>query len=845
MSSDALAEFRAAMADRGLVPEEIIEDGELHRFRTRDGKPGSKGGAYTYHPDGIEAGGFQNWEDGQGWEDWCSRRKSDVPRTEWDAHLARMADDKKRREAKLAQERSEARARDELRWNAAKEYEHHPYTDRKGILPHGTRLDHVDDEDRILVPVRDVDGKLHGLQRIMPSNAKLFTAGTAKTGHFFIIGKIAGKPGERVVQVEGFCTGATVHESTGYPVVVAFDCGNQLPVARAILKRYPQIDLAICADDDWKAKNGNPGVTHATEATEETGARLIIPRWSGERPEESTDMDDLGRDEGRSEVKKQVDDAFDVPRESLQVVAPWPDPEPLPEGLPSVPAFPEQLLPGSLRPWLVDIADRLQCPIEYGASAALVVAGALIGRKCTIRPKRCDDWTVVPNVWGAIVGPPSAMKSPALSEAQRPLRRLMATAAEAYQKAIADHDARVALADARRTVVKNKMRDAAKKGSDTAILLNEFNDAADPEKATERRYSVNDCTTEKLGELLIENPDGLLHSRDELTGFLASLDRDGHENDRAFYLESWDGTSGYTYDRINRGTVRIPALCLSLFGGVQPGPLAKYLGAAIRGGAGDDGLVQRFQLMVYPDPPRDWRNVDRWPDSAARNRAFEVFQRLDRLSPSMVGVAVEDDELPYLRFDGAAQALADEWRCDLLNRLRAGEEHPAIEAHLVKYTKLMPTLALIFHLADGIPGAVSLASAQRAAAWCDLLEAHARRVYASVTAEKLRAARALLSKLRSGKLISPFTARDVYRAAWAGLSDREVVEEALNTLADHGWLRDATVETSGRSRHEYHIHPAALAQPAPDTLPSVLSVPQTRNTQRKGASPAAHCEEGL
>jgi putative DNA primase/helicase len=52
-----------------------------------------------------------------------------------------------------------------------------------------------------------------------------------------------------------------------------------------------------------------------------------------------------------------------------------------------------------------------------------------------------------------------------------------------------------------------------------------------------------------------------------------------------------------------------------------------YLGAALKGGAGDDGLVQRFQLAVYPDVSRRWRNVDRWPDTQARQRAWEVFQK--------------------------------------------------------------------------------------------------------------------------------------------------------------------------------------------------------------------------
>ncbi len=84
--------------------------------------------------------------------------------------------------------------------------------------------------------------------------------------------------------------------------------------------------------------------------------------------------------------------------------APWPDPQPLPAGLPDVPAFEPELLPESFRGWVTDVAERMQCPPDYPAVAAMVAAAALIGRQVAIRPKQRDDWTVIPNLWGAIVG---------------------------------------------------------------------------------------------------------------------------------------------------------------------------------------------------------------------------------------------------------------------------------------------------------------------------------------------------------------------------------------------------------------------------------------------------------
>ena len=74
-----------------------------------------------------------------------------------------------------------------------------------------------------------------------------------------------------------------------------------------------------------------------------------------------------------------------------------------------------------------------------------------------------------------------------------------------------------------------------------AQLATSTDNIAEP---TCRRYIVNDTTVEKLGELLRDNPWGLLEFRDELTGWLRCLDKPGHEGDRAFYLESWNGVGG-------------------------------------------------------------------------------------------------------------------------------------------------------------------------------------------------------------------------------------------------------------------------------------------------------------
>ena len=515
-------------------------------------------------------------------------------------------------------------------------------------------------------------------------------------------------------------------------------------------------------------------------------------------------------------------DATDTAREEFEQQArdQWPDPEPLPT-LPEVASFDFALLPAGLRPWIEDVAERVQCPPDFPAAGAMVGLGTVIGRSIGIRPKLRDDWLVVPNLWGAIAGPPGVMKTPALSEALRFVNRLEATAAEAHADAMRAHRARGMVRDAEGAALKDELRKRAKaKAKGLEDLAREAIDAAENDPApARRRYVTNDATVEKLGELLASNPRGLLVFRDEIVGWLAGLDREGQEGARKFYLEAWSGTQErYTYDRIGRGTIDIACPTVSVLGGIQPGPLAAYLKDALTDGARQDGLLQRFQLFVWPDTRGEWRNVDRWPDSTARTTAWEVFERLAAVDPSTLRAEPEDNQIPYLRFEPEALEEFVAWRVGLEQRLRADGEHPALLQHLAKYRSLIPSLALICHLVDAPEGGpVSVDALIRALAWGEYLEAHARRLYAPALRPEVEGARELARRIRRGDVPSPFMVRDVYRRGWRGLADPQAVRTAAELLDALGWLAEEILPTTsagGRPAVQYYINPKAQRAPS-------------------------------
>jgi putative DNA primase/helicase len=477
-----------------------------------------------------------------------------------------------------------------------------------------------------------------------------------------------------------------------------------------------------------------------------------------------------------------------------------------------------RMIPESFRPWCVDIAERVWCPLEYVAASLIVVLSGLIGRRITIRPKRRDDWTVVPNLWGAVIGAPGWLKTPAVEEVCRPLKRLVADALKAHEKVKAEWEQQMLIAEARRAAAKKELGRKAKGASDEELadLARQAIEGGDEGPPPAKRYLTNDATVEKLGVLLGENPDGLIVFRDELIGFLRGFDRQGHEQDRSFFLEGWNGNGSYTVDRLGRGTLHISAICLSVFGTIQPGPLAWYLRGSISG-EDADGFIPRFQLVVYPDPKGKFVNVDRWPSIEAKNAAYAIFQAIDRLDPIALGALVDvDGGLPYLRFNDDAQEFFDSWRVTLEDRLRTGTLGAVMEAHLAKYRSLMPSLALIFQLVERadkpVLGLVPREAAMAAAAWCELLEAHARRIYQAASEGNPESAMLLAERIKQS-LPNPFRCRDVAKKGWTGLTTSEEVRHAVGILDDRDWVKVIDVppgEQGGRPGELVWINPIIL-----------------------------------
>ena len=494
-----------------------------------------------------------------------------------------------------------------------------------------------------------------------------------------------------------------------------------------------------------------------------------------------------------------------------------PEPQPIEKPLPDVEILDPDFLPDGLKGWLVDIAYRKQVPLDFSVSTAITLISGLVGSRIGIKPKKYDDWLVIPNLWGMLIASPSMLKTPVIKDVLKPVEKLEKEADHTYKAECK----KFAVANELRKIQIEGIKGKIKKSSKPDLLAELENAMSDEEtKPIQKRYLANDATIEKLGIILNDNPTGITVIRDELAGLLASWERSGHEQDRAFYLEAWNGSGTFQVDRVGRASLSVNNLCLSVFGGIQPSKLAGYFQSL--NNYSNDGMIQRFQLSVYPDRLANWQYVDRYPENESRAKAYRIFEQLAGFDPKTLAVADEYDEQPYMRFAPEAQQMFKSWLETLEAKLRSEQLSALLEEHFGKYRSLVPSLALIFHLIDyasltadesakieQCKQGVSVDALQKAIKFAEYLASHAKRIYSIMSDSGEQAAYQLSKRIVDGKLSDGFTVRDIQQKAWHLLTDNTAINEAVKKLVASNWLTEIEPRpTGGRpAAVQYAINP--------------------------------------
>jgi hypothetical protein len=495
-------------------------------------------------------------------------------------------------------------------------------------------------------------------------------------------------------------------------------------------------------------------------------------------------------------------------------------PERFPASTRTTPTIDPDLLPEPLREWAIDTTRRASLSLDAIIPAILVTLAATIGNRFRIKPKMHDPWLVVPNLWGALVQPPGNMKTYVLGAALRFLRDIETEQRQAYDQERIAHEVDAGMQAAEIANLEEAMKTLMKKGAPKADLqqVRENLIAAKTREATIKitppTLIVNDATTESLLELTKENPRGLLLVRDELHGWYMSLQKQGREGDRSLWLEAHDGDKPYTQNRIKRGATVVPIVTWSVLGGIQPAKLLTMQEEAINGTEAD-GLLQRFQILIWPNALPEYKRDDRKPLLDVENRVRNVYRKLYDLKPKVWS----DAEAGYheMRFAPDAQERFFVWLDELEREVRDPSTHtkPAWASYLGKTRSLMPTLALILHLVDTVTEQtkqpdITLDATERAARIVAYLKGHAEKLYAPELDKPAFTARMIAAKIADGSIPDGCTIRDIYRPGWQGLGQTEV-EAGLGYLEKLGWLRiEEQRKDTGRPSSIVRLHPDAI-----------------------------------
>lgn len=446
-----------------------------------------------------------------------------------------------------------------------------------------------------------------------------------------------------------------------------------------------------------------------------------------------------------------------------------------------------------------DAAEAANAPVDYVAGVLLSGASAAIGNARWVEPWK--GWCEPPVLWVCIVGEPSSGKSPSADLVLGALRRIEREELAGFEPQRLAHETACELAEAALASWKDAARDAAKKGNAPPPKPAA---AVRPPDIPPPRIAMADTTPEALQAVLANNPRGVLTTRDELAGWLGSMDRYSGRGERPFWIEAYGGRP-YRVDRKGGDSFTIPRLSVPLFGGMQPDKFA-----ALVDGCADDGLTSRF-LWIWP-LPRPFARPSRVPDPAFLEKALRRLRGLPMFADA-------GGPCPRaVKFAPDAADILEEWRREHEKpRFHGGSLLKSWRGkgpgHVLRLALILEYLDWSIDDARHEPTTIGADAVMRAISLYDeYLEPMAHRVFGDAALPQVeRDAAAIARTIVATRPASINLREDIYRARVGGIKDADRAQRAVDVLVGSGWLVPTPVRegpTKGRSQNLFAINPA-------------------------------------
>ena len=639
--NDTVSQFRDAMCAVGLEPPSDIKPGKYHRF-PGVGKPkGNTAGWCKLYSDSL-GGCFGDWSTDLK-KPWRAKLNRQFSQSEQEAYSRNAEEVKTRLQEEQRQRHARAAKKANLIWESAGGApDDHPYLVRKGVHAHGICLC----KNSLVIPVWS-NRKIQSLQFIGPDGSKRFLKGGKVSGGYCRIGSI--ENADIVCITEGFATGATIHEATDHPAIVAFNSGNLELVANIMQQKFPEMPIVICADDDISTK-GNPGVTEANKAAQAIGAKVAIPRFKAPRSEDVTDFNDMALQIGLKEVARVINAATQPDLESDAENKDWPDPLPLMAKIELEP-YPLDALPDTLRAAVEEVQAFVKAPIPLVTFSALSTVSLAV--QAHVDVKR-DETLIGPvSLFMLTIADSGERKSTCDRYFMKAIREYDLNQEELAEPEKKIHKAAVKAWNAKCRGIEDKIRQLSKEGKPTQereLALSQL-ESNEPEPPQVPRILFTDVTPQDLRKNLAKQwPSvGVISSEAGLVFGSHGMGKDSIMCNLTTYNQLWDGLE-FAVDRLTSESFKVRGARLTIGLQVQEATLRNFLrqnGELARG----TGFLARI-LIARPEStqgtrfftaaPNSWPALDKF-----NNRITEIleqdvpFNKNGILTPSALSLSAQ------------------------------------------------------------------------------------------------------------------------------------------------------------------------------------------------------------
>lgn len=791
---DHLAGFRFALASHDLHPDDIVPDGEIHRFSTGSRRSNQNGYYSLTQTDWGYHGCYGDWARDVEPITWSSYREADLStdqQAELRRHLAEQRaafEEESRRRAEMGKVQAKADLDQMLLADP-----HFPYFRRKGITPtDGIRM--APDGSMIAIPMYDITGTIQSYQRIYKDGVKKFMGGgSSKNAFYLILGETS-----HICICEGYATAVTVSQALGYLTVCAFNAGNLKGVAAQFKQHYPDAKIMICADNDHE-KAVNVGLKAAQAAAKATGAIVIFP------PAEKgiSDFNDLSCLHGIHAVKRRIE----VEIEAAEAPDCWPQPVDLAQK--ELPPMDTSKLPDVLAAMVNGVVAETETPAELGILYGIgTISAACQGRYIVeLEP----GYTEPTNTYTCTFLDPGNRKSAVQRKFAAPLIEYEATAGLKLEAEIQAATSKRKSQEARIKILRDKYAKAEPKaleGIEKEVADIEQNMVEIPIKP---QVWTQDVTPERAGSLMAENG-----------GKIAILSAEGgiFENIGGRYSNGIPNLDvflqGHSGDpiRVDRGSrslqMQSPALTMAL--SAQPGILsALSRHAAFR----SYGLWARF-LMAMPASPLGHRTLQTVPlDPAVKRRFHDCILAL-------LETETEKDEFgrsrPHiLHLSAEAHRKWKSFAHWVERGLADGGEFEHLRDWAGKLSGQAARLAALFHCAENAHNEprtkpISEATMVQALHLATVLSRHAMVIFDMIGASKeLTDARKIWQWVDRTKQ-STFKRQECYQALRGTFPKVADLVPGLNMLIDRHYIRERQLNVTGPGRPsvQYEVNPSLV-----------------------------------